>query len=960
MLGDIDLDLKNDEIITLLKPDRTEIKELSSYYDLRINLKFALLSEISFKIPYKINNKINTEWDLIDGDLSLKLLFNGEERYFVIKKIEVSDDEEKYSEITGYSLAVEFTNKYIRSYEGVKKLYDISNPEEGILNHIIQLCPSWSIGTIDDNTKFRTFNISQKTVLDFLLTDVSKAFECIFLFDEINKVINVKTIENIGQDRGLYIDSDTLLERLGYEIKYDEIVTRLYCYGENDLTFNDVNPTGTNFLESYIYYKNTKYMEQSLIDAINNYEQLIENNTPLFNTYLSELNNLQADLNVKNAELTLLRGELNVIQDAIDIKIEMQEEYTTLHNDKINKQTEIDNKIIQINGIQTDINNKISQIISLRNTLKRENNFTTNQIKRLDELTREQEYRNTNHTNTSEFFEHCKGVMQKATQPPVLFDINMVNFVKLVEYQHSWHKLRLGDLMTVKHNDYKIDILIRLTGIEYSFDDSEISLIFSNKNSYDDPLIQINDILGNAIYSGTTLDIERFKYGKYFNEERNDLLTFINSELDSARNAVLAGEKQSILINERGINLSKDGEPNEQLRMLNNLLVMTEDNWATASLAISPKGIIANKLIGKILIGTELLIENSSNTFSVNATGVTISGGSLTITGGLPTEQLSGSFVEQDTFYNRVKISSTDGIQVFDNQATPVDRIKIGQITSSLYGIRMKNRFGNITFDTDSDGNLSLTGIVKARDFQDLSGNSFLRDSGTMLAGGKINAKGIEVKNASNQVTFGVDENGNVTISGDVTMTGGSISWSSVTAPSYGEITGTKPDEDADNTASNIPSTVVQKIGGDYTYLDKNRISSPLIEGGTIIGSTIKTNIDGNDRLILSGNGIESRDGLDRLHGININTSSGSQYIDFYRNNVLRGRVGQFADNMVIRAPSYTPGGAGNSSQLILASEESNILIQPGTYLGTWGSTIFYGNTDFTNSNVIGIKAKFA
>lgn len=69
----------------------------------------------------------------------------------------------------------------------------------------------------------------------------------------------------------------------------------------------------------------------------------------------------------------------------------------------------------------------------------------------------------------------------------------------------------------------------------------------------------------------------------------------------------------------------------------------------------------------------------------------------------------SGDAVMKNTFYNRTKITTADGIQVFDNQAIPVDRVKIGQFDTNLYGIVLKNANGDTVLTQDTNGNITLT-----------------------------------------------------------------------------------------------------------------------------------------------------------------------------------------------------------------------------------------------------------
>lgn len=72
-------------------------------------------------------------------------------------------------------------------------------------------------------------------------------------------------------------------------------------------------------------------------------------------------------------------------------------------------------------------------------------------------------------------------------------------------------------------------------------------------------------------------------------------------------------------------------------------LMVSEDGGATAKSAITGLGIAAEVLIGKILIGQNLLIENEKSTFVVDGEGVTLDGGSLNIIDGLPDSQIAGA-----------------------------------------------------------------------------------------------------------------------------------------------------------------------------------------------------------------------------------------------------------------------------------------------------------------------------
>ncbi len=170
---------------------------------------------------------------------------------------------------------------------------------------------------------------------------------------------------------------------------------------------------------------------------------------------------------------------------------------------------------------------------------------------------------------------------------------------------------------------------------------------------------------------------------------------------------------------------------------------------------------------------------------------------------------------------------------------------------------------------------------------------------------------------------------------GPIIMTGGSISWGDVTAPSYGEITGTKPPTNAtygaDWTANitNRPPNLVAL--GDIpgyikgTYIDANEVSSPeirgnwVLAGNVIVGaptSGLTSGMLGNDGgadplTIYSGETYANRatapfrtykSGAVIMSSAKIRTSTGTKYIDignaianemqFFEGGVSKVRVG--------------------------------------------------------------------
>lgn len=106
----------------------------------------------------------------------------------------------------------------------------------------------------------------------------------------------------------------------------------------------------------------------------------------------------------------------------------------------------------------------------------------------------------------------------------------------------------------------------------------------------------------------------------------------MNSSLDASKNSILAANNQSVVINGAGINVG--GNSKYQLRVVNSMIAMTDDNWTTSKLAIglfaseevgTYWGVNAEVVGGKLIVGNNLVIENKNDTgvmqFKVDSSG---------------------------------------------------------------------------------------------------------------------------------------------------------------------------------------------------------------------------------------------------------------------------------------------------------------------------------------------------
>lgn len=170
------------------------------------------------------------------------------------------------------------------------------------------------------------------------------------------------------------------------------------------------------------------------------------------------------------------------------------------------------------------------------------------------------------------------------------------------------------------------------------------------------------------------------------------------------------------------------------------------------------------------------------------------------------------------------------------------------------------NSNGGYNFTVDSFGNVNVAGTLDAKVLK-FNGKSVLTSDDKVKAD-YLELKGIIVTDSSNNITFKVDSNGNVTVKGDITMgSSSSISWSSITeVPStvtgaynladnaYDKAANAQADAsnalDAADSANSIINNWSYKYEG-VTYINGAQLMTGTVTASTLQGGSVKL-LDGD------------------------------------------------------------------------------------------------------------------
>ncbi|ATF13701.1 hypothetical protein A616_17435 [Brevibacillus brevis X23] len=620
MLGDIDLKKKPVKPqIFLAKPNRAIIAKLNEAHDIVFNKRLGSLNELSFSIPYEIdvNHEFirNAHVDLVRHRYLLKLVLGKYEEWFIIDSPEDSMTEDgDIKKINAFSLGFELNDKMVRAYKE-----DSKNASQALLAALKYTI--WNIGSIDAqfDVKFRSFDVSSKTVLDFVY-EIAETFNALILWDTQNRRIHFYNHELVGNNRGLKLSYGKYLKSLNREIQPDEMTTRLKVYGKDNLSIQRVNSTGTDYIENFGYFmypfmrdsqrnvlSHSEYMSDELCHAILDYTKLIEDHKTTFTIHLKELEDIQKVLTKEQQKLVTLQTELQKIEDNIFVS-DKALPYPTgrYESQKIAKEQEIAAQKIVIKNVQDQVNLALAKINQLKVKLSVEANFSPELIKERNQFIIEKEWVNEQIISDKDLLDAGLKVFEEFSKPKTVISMDIVNFLEVVEEQRNWDKLNLGDTIVIAYDKLGINVTAKIIEIEYSYNDSSIQLTIANVTDIESNEEKfIKSLYRNS--SSTKVDMSKFKWDKYEND-LGDISKVLEEFWNKAKQQIDMAVNETVIIDRTGITIKDEADPLRFLRLTHGAIGLTKSGGNRYETALTPDGLIAERVFGRIITGERVIV----------------------------------------------------------------------------------------------------------------------------------------------------------------------------------------------------------------------------------------------------------------------------------------------------------------------------------------------------------------
>ena len=478
-----------------------------------------------------------------------------------------------------------------------------------------------------------------------------------------------------------------------------------------------------------------------------------------------------------------------------------------------------------------------------------------------------------------ELYQEGLTVLDTKHTPSVEFTIDIVNFMRDIRYQKDWDKISLGDMIHIGHMDASSDdYIVRIIEWSWSNSDTKLNLTLSNEDRLKSSDALIHQFMKDTITTNATMSVKKEQWN---NAQSNAVDEILNNGWDAAISAVTCGNRVDVVINECGITLSNPLKSEIQMRLTDDVLAFTDDNWNTTRTAISNGNVLADVIIGRFLVGKNLKIiatktDGTSLTFLVDGDGVKIDNGSLTI---LP---MDGNYANG----NGITLSPepNEGFKCtgYDAQSNKCFEIKInGQDGMMMYTLDSNGEVKTEMFKASTNGDLLVNGVIYAKDVYlgGINNQSVItyidKNSGTetnytydqvssnediqslvyaALKGKHISCAGLNISGSGG--SFNVGSGGDVTMkNSDITIT-----------DEYGNI------------------LIISAAKPFTVYNSSSKKTAELQSSGNLsITGELATGFEGDARIVIDKNGINSYNESNQLDGLVMNPDGFWSSLNLYR-----------------------------------------------------------------------------
>ena len=614
-----------------------------------------------FNAPSELNFTIDKHCNMFAETQNRRLVFvDGIGFYYIIEVTTSESDSGISKEVSGRSCEIDLMRKVI-PYFSDEDAYSLSE----CFDKLREEFPMWDFpsdnaalvnpipGSI--STRRRVFeDLSEGTnIYAFIISNLQEAFGCVFEVDYLTRRLTCYDAATYIEDSLAYIPGDGLADSISVTRTSDDVCTALTVYGDNDLSVAQCYPLGISTVYDFsgfyeqmppelgakvedwqvavsaeeASYATLNSMHASVTSDIVALESDVARYGELAEVYKSCKANLVAsdvaNLSIQdvgegyNDTVSSLGGEqVDLSQEFNDLLSAVQSNIDLAKQSKRDAATALATAKAQL----ADIN---AQIAGIQNNLALSTYFTPEELDMLSAYTIEGNWNYEYATQTEQMsvqeileqarilYDAAKEQLQLRNAPLVEVTADMRAFAFLEDYAKLTASISIGrNKIDLSMRDDSVVYSLFLTEVTVNYEDRSFSLAFANKIYKPDDKTLYTDLFGEI--SRTTNAISR---------ESDSVYPVVGSRLDAlnvaAQNSLrisleqaLGSQNNVVTIDDTGYlgTTLDDGDVSpEQIKITNNSIVFTDDNWDSAATAIGPIAVGGDKYVyginGRLIVG---------------------------------------------------------------------------------------------------------------------------------------------------------------------------------------------------------------------------------------------------------------------------------------------------------------------------------------------------------------------
>ena len=311
-----------------------------------------------------------------------------------------------------------------------------------------------------------------------------------------------------------------------------------------------------------------------------------------------------------------------------------------------------DNLYAEIQKLETSLSDITEQINSFRSQFNMRTYLSEDDYKLFRSYIREDEYSNENYTseglNTYQMLEKAKELLdvanteiKKACVLQRTVSANLNNIFALDRYKKLYDDFAIFNYIRAEIDG--IIYKLRIVQLDYNMDDlGTLSVKFSDSVTYTDGTISDLQSMKQAVSDMSTSFASTTYQAKQGANAMSQFHNLYNEGINSTDFVVKNSTDEEVVIDSNGINCKSQNDIGmyglHQCRVIGNGVYLTDDGWATSPKAaiglmklngMWKYGVIADTIIGKMIVGETLEISDTKGTVKINGDGIRLSKGAV-------------------------------------------------------------------------------------------------------------------------------------------------------------------------------------------------------------------------------------------------------------------------------------------------------------------------------------------